>query len=205
MFNDDYIKQLKEKANKKKATLICASKNFNYKQMENLYEKGITDFGENRANDLLNKKQVLSDLKINWHFIGHLQSNKVRNIINEIDYLHSLDRIKLAKVIQKYRKDKLKCFVQLNLTGEYSKSGLEEQFLEDFLKKLKKYDKIQVIGLMTIGKQNDLNETAYIFRRLKLLAKYYKLKELSMGMTDDYQLALENGATYLRIGRLFLL
>ncbi|NLN50784.1 MAG: YggS family pyridoxal phosphate-dependent enzyme [Acholeplasmataceae bacterium] len=198
------VEKLKQEIKDYPVTVVCASKYLTVEQMRKLYDLGIHHFGENRADELLKKQQQLTDLAIKWHFIGSLQSNKVKSIINRIDYLHSLDRLKLVKTIEKYRIEPLSCFVQLNFTKEITKSGLDERYLEDFLKKVKNYDKINLIGLMAMGKLGNHQETDYIFKRVKLLAKYYDLKELSIGMSDDYLIALENGATFIRIGRVFV-
>ena len=185
------------------ATTICASKYFNPDVMRQLYSKGVSHFGENRAQDLLVKVQELKDLKITWHFIGHLQTNKVKEMINHLDYLHTLDRISLAESIQKYRIKPLPCFVQVNVTDEDQKSGLKSDNLAQFLVEIKKYDKIEIIGLMTIGKAFDNLSTEKAFMMLKALGDSFGLKELSMGMSDDYEIALKHGATFLRIGRKF--
>ncbi len=185
------------------AITICASKYFDHHQIQELHRKGVVHFGENRAQDLLKKQEMLKNLPIIWHFIGHLQTNKVKDIINQIEYLHTLDRISLADNIQKYRFTPLKCFIQVNLTGESQKSGINPENLAQFLIEMKKYDKIEIIGLMTIGQENQLEITEKAFIKLSQLATLHGLKEKSMGMSDDYELALQHGATYLRIGRKF--
>jgi PLP dependent protein len=182
-------------------TTVVASKYFDSIQMRKLFNQGLFHFGENRAQDLLKKKEELKDLKVVWHFIGHLQTNKVKDIINEIDYLHTLDRINLAEFIQKYAKKTIECFVQVNLTEENQKSGILLPNLSQFLLEIKKYDKIKVIGLMTIGKDDDLEATEAAFRMLDALALSYQLPYKSMGMSNDYELAIKHHATHLRIGR----
>ncbi len=184
-------------------TIICASKYFNANQMKELFKQGVFHFGENRVQAFLQKKQELNALRITWHFIGHLQSNKVKDVINEIDYLHTLDRITLAEKIQKFAKSPIKCFIQVNLTKEEQKSGVLLTNLDQFISEIKKYDKIEVIGLMTIGKDEDMVETDQVFSLLNDLTKKYKLSYRSMGMTHDYELAIKNQATHLRIGRKF--
>lgn len=184
-------------------TLICASKYFNAPEIEKLHRLGIQHFGENRVQDLLYKKQALSHLDLTWHFIGHLQTNKVKQLINEIDYLHTLDRISLAENIQKYAQGVKKCFIQVNLTKEEQKSGLFQENLTQFINDIQKYDKINVIGLMTIGVYQDLEKTEDAFKLLNELAKKHQLPYLSMGMSDDYELAIKHGATHLRIGSKF--
>ncbi|MBU1142915.1 MAG: YggS family pyridoxal phosphate-dependent enzyme [Firmicutes bacterium] len=185
-------------------TVICASKYFDTTQMRKLYQKQIFHFGENRVQDMLKKMDELADLAITWHFIGHLQTNKVKEMINRIDYLHTLDRISLAESIQKYAYQSVKCFVQVNLTEEDQKSGINPNNLTQFLLDIRKYDKIEVIGFMTIGKDNDLSATEDAFRMLDSLASQNNLAFRSMGMTNDYEIAIKHHATHLRIGRKFL-
>jgi len=198
------LTEIRSNFKKSKARIICASKYIEADSIRELYHLGITDFGENRTDALLNKKEALKDLNITWHFIGHLQSNKVKSIINEIDYLHSLDSLKLAKLIQTYREKPLKCFIEINVLEDIKKTGIYEDYLDELIQKLKKYDKIEIVGFMAMGKQNNLSKTDEVFKRLNLLKKYYKLPELSIGMSDDYQIAIENGATMVRIGRLLV-
>jgi len=184
-------------------TVVCASKYFNASQMRKLYHQGVFHFGENRVQDLLIKQKELEDLDMIWHFIGHLQTNKVKDLINHIDYLHTLDRLNLAESIQKYANKPVKCMIQVNLTDEAQKSGILPDNLEQFLLEIKKYDKIELIGLMTIGKDNDTVLTEQAFKTLDELAMKYELPFRSMGMSNDYDLAIKHHATHLRIGRKF--
>lgn len=187
-----------------KDKVICASKIFNIDEIRKIYHLGIKVFGENYVLELLEKKAALSDLSdIKWHMVGHLQSNKVKLVINEIDCLHSLDSIKLANLIEKLRLEPLDCFVQVNLAGEDTKSGILLNDLEDFIHEIKKYDKINLIGLMTIGVHNDDVKTESIFKLLSELKEKYHLSKVSMGMSGDYQLALKYQSDVLRIGTLF--
>jgi len=195
---------VKEKIASRPVTIIAASKTYSLKEIKALYQLGITDFGENRAEDLLTRKQHLKDLAINWHFIGHLQSNKVKTIINEIDYLHSLDRISLAKEINKRLLKPLKCFIQINVFKEKNKSGVYLEELEDFLTSLKKYDKIEIVGFMALGVYHDLSKTKTVFETLLALKNKTLYPELSMGMSADYELALQYQATFIRLGRLLV-
>lgn len=193
---------LKESLNKD-VVIVCASKYYTVEVMRYLYSLGITHFGESRTNELLEKKEFLKDLNITWHFIGTLQSNKVKEIINEIDYLHSLERISLAKEINKHRKEPLNCFIQLNLSNEETKSGLNEETLAPFLINIKKYDKIKPIGLMQMGVYGNLEASSLTYEKVSDLNKKHNLNEISMGMSDDYIVAVNNGATFIRIGSLF--
>ncbi|BCR35936.1 YggS family pyridoxal phosphate-dependent enzyme [Mariniplasma anaerobium] len=183
--------------------IVCASKYFSCDEIRTIYQKGYHDFGENRVQLMVEKMEQLKDLDINWHFIGHLQSNKVSLIINEIDYLHTLDRLSVAKAIQKHAKHKIKCFIQMNLTEEVQKSGVYVDKLPQFLLEIKKYDKIELVGLMTIGMDEDMIKTEEVFKQLYDLSKEYHLPLLSMGMTHDYELAIKHHATHVRIGRKF--
>ncbi len=186
-----------------KDNIVCASKYFTTNDMRKIFNLGIKHFGENRVQDLLSKKEELKSLPITWHFIGHLQTNKVKQVINEIDYLHSLDSLKLANEIQKYRVTPLNTFIQLNLSKEESKFGIDLSELKTFVKELTKYDKINLIGFMTIGIQDDLIQTEKIFETLNQLKIDYMLQYTSMGMSNDYELAIKHHADWIRIGSLF--
>lgn len=184
-------------------TTICASKYYTSEEVKKLYVQGITDFGENRTDVFIKKIQDLKELAITWHFIGHLQRNKAKEIMSNIDYLHTLDSIKLAEVIQKTREEPLKCFIQVNATNEPQKYGILLKDVPSFYNELKKYDKIQVVGLMTMGKLDDIVETRNAFQACYQLSKTLSLPNVSMGMTDDYPIAIEEGTTHLRLGRYF--
>lgn len=182
-------------------TLVAASKYVTSKEIRELYNLGIHDMGENRANAFLEKYDELQDLDIIWHFIGHLQTNKVKEIINKISFLHSLDSIKLAQAINKTANKKIKCFVEIN-SGEESKSGISYEEVNDFLEQLKQFDKIEVIGFMTMAPNiEDKEEIKKVFMKLKdLRDKINKDYKLSMGMSHDYEIAIECGATHVRLG-----
>lgn len=183
--------------------IICASKYYASNEMREIFKKGISNFGENRVNDLLKKQEELSDLNIVWHFIGNLQTNKIKKMINKISYLHSLESIEQAILIQKYRNNPLSCFIQINMSNELTKSGININKLNDFINELKKYDKIEIVGLMTIGIANELDSTEIIFNNINKLKEKYSLKYLSIGMTNDYELAIKNNATHIRLGSYF--
>ena len=187
---------------KSNVTLICASKYFDTSELRKLSKKGITNFGENKTFDFLEKKRELKQGSIKWHFIGHLQRNKVKDIINEMDCLHSLDSLELAEMINKYRNTELECFVELNLIEEETKSGITVQNIDTFLLEIKKYDKIKVVGFMCLGKQGDLLQTEAVFRVMNELKKKHDLPYLSMGMSDDFILAIKHGSTHVRLGKI---
>jgi len=188
--------------------VVAVTKSVSAVRANEVKEAGIIQLAENRAEELLVKQDALSE-GIEWHFIGNLQSRKVRDIINEIDYLHSLDRISIAKEIQKRAKKEIKCFIQLNVSGESSKSGITPEELDTFISDLKSYDKIKVIGLMTMAPNiEDENLLRTVFSDMKILRDRIQTQklphapctELSMGMSNDFVIAVEEGATYVRIG-----
>ncbi|MDD3067728.1 MAG: YggS family pyridoxal phosphate-dependent enzyme [Acholeplasmataceae bacterium] len=184
-------------------TIVCASKYFDADEIRILYQKGVHDFGENKVQDFLKKVELLKDLDITWHFIGHLQSNKVKDMINHMSLLHTLDRFSVAKEIQKHANQSVNCLIQVNLTEEDQKSGVNPDNLDQFLLEIKKYDKINIVGFMTMGKLDDLEMTEIAFKKLDELTNLYHLPYRSMGMTDDYEIAIKHHATHLRIGRKF--
>jgi pyridoxal phosphate enzyme (YggS family) len=169
---------------------------------------GIVHIGENREDGLLQKKQELGSEPI-WHFIGSLQTRKVKNVIGEVDYIHSLDRLSLAEEIDKRSLNVINCFVQVNTSGESSKHGLAPTEVLPFIKELRNYDKIRVVGLMTMAPYSDDESTVRsCFTKLKGLKEnvqalrlaYAPCTELSMGMSNDFEIAIEEGATFIRIG-----
>ena len=189
-------------------TLIAVTKQVSVKRTEEVIQNEIFHIGENRPEGLKIKKEAIS-ADVNWHYIGSLQTRKVKSVINEIDYLHSLDRLSLADEIEK-RADAIKnCFVQVNVSEEQSKHGLSMEEAESFIDELKNYSRIRVVGLMTMAPntEDDLL-IRKVFRRLKELQlkiaskqlPYAPCTELSMGMSGDYEIAIEEGATFIRIG-----
>lgn len=204
-FSLNTVKILASVSSYPEVRIICASKYVTALEMKEIYHAGIRHFGENHAQVLLEKKQQLSELDICWHFIGHLQTNKVKKLINEIDYLHSLDSMKLAKEIQKYREAPLYCFIEVNVAKDMNKNGVFVEALDDFLKELENYDKIKIVGFMAMGVDDDLTATQQVFETLHALKTQYGVQYLSMGMTNDYELALSIGTNFVRIGRKFVL
>lgn len=199
-----------ERANRTRSelTLVAVTKSVSAERAQQVADLGILDLGENRSEGLLSKKQSISD-PLNWHFIGNVQSRKVRDIINEISCLHSVDRLSLVKEIQKRAQQPVDCFIQVNVSGEDSKSGLKPDEVEPFFETLAQYDKVHAIGLMTMAPFTDDQEhIREVFRSLRELrdriaAKqlpYAPCTELSMGMSNDYEIAIEEGATHIRIG-----
>ena len=198
-------KQVGRNANEVK--LIAVTKYVTDARVEEALEAGIADFAENRPQNYVERKGKYSDKT--WHLIGSLQTRKVRDVINEVDYFHALDRDSLAKEIEKRAEKEIKCFVQVNVSGEESKHGLTSEEAIDFIKSLEQYSKIKVVGLMTMAPfVEDEEILRNCFRKLRQLRDEVKglnlscapCEFLSMGMSNDYKIAIEEGATHIRVG-----
>ena len=187
--------------------LIAVTKYVSDARVEETIEAGITDFAENRPQNYVERKDKYSNKT--WHLIGSLQTRKVRDVINEVDYFHALDRDSLVKEIEKRAEKEIKCFVQVNVSGEESKHGLTSEEAIDFIKSLEQYSKIKAVGLMTMAPfVEDEEILRNCFRRLRQLRdevkglnlSYAPCEFLSMGMSNDYKIAIEEGATHIRVG-----
>lgn len=188
--------------------VIVVTKYVTIDRAKEAYEAGLKNFGENRIEGFLEKKKHLPDDAI-MHFIGSLQTRKVKDIINEIDYLHALDRLKLAKEIEKRAEHFVKCFVQVNVSGEESKHGMSPDDVIPFIQELKDFKHIEIVGLMTMAPlTEDKIKLRQYFNQLRLLKEkvqslnlsYAPCTELSMGMSNDFNEAILEGASYVRIG-----
>ncbi|WP_449539935.1 YggS family pyridoxal phosphate-dependent enzyme [Ferdinandcohnia sp. Marseille-Q9671] len=189
-------------------SVIAVTKYVSIETTKEAIESGIVHIGENRDDGLLKKWKEIGSKPI-WHFIGSLQTRKVKNIIDKVDYIHSLDRLSLAEEIQKRSTNKIKCFLQVNASGEESKHGMSPDDIGEFLTKLAQFPSIEVVGLMTMApytEDKDVIRTSFNnLRKLRddvqaLNLPYAPCKELSMGMSNDYDIAIEEGATFIRIG-----
>ena len=195
----------------KDITLIAATKYIDIDDMEILLENGINNFGENRVDSFLRKYELLKNRNITWHFIGHLQRNKANEVINKIDFLHSLNSLELAKIIDKRRSTPLKCFVEVSVNLEDAKNGIPYFEIENFISKILNLKNIKIVGLMMMAKKGSTSESLRNqFHKLSTLKKEIeakfsmKIPYLSMGMSDDYKEALLEGATHIRLGRVLL-
>jgi pyridoxal phosphate enzyme (YggS family) len=183
--------------------IIAVSKTFPIDEILPLINHGQIHFGENKVQEAIEKwQEIKQDFKhLQLHMIGKLQSNKVKFVVPLFDYIHSLDSLKLAKKIaeeQNKIKKKLKIFIQINIGNEEQKSGIDEGDLEEFYKKCVNELELNIVGLMCLPPKN--NNTKEYFIKMKNLAQKINVKELSMGMSNDYLDAAKHGATYLRIG-----
>lgn len=190
-------------------TLVAATKYGDAADLKCLYDAGVTNFGENRVDAFLSKYEELKDLNISWHFIGHLQRNKANLVIDKIDYLHSLDSLELAKLINKSRTTPLNCFIEVSINLEENKNGVPYYQIKDFIKECLQYPNIKIVGLMMMAVASSSEDSLHQqFRKLKELQQEISneltisIPYLSMGMTDDYLIAIEEGATHIRLGRI---
>ena len=195
----------------KQPQLVAVSKTVGADQIQALYDLGQRHFGENRYPALIEKQAALAQTTpdIVWHFIGRVQTRQVKEFINQIDYLHALDRFDLAKEIQKRADHPIKCFLQVNISGEESKTGYEPEQVFAAIEQLAPYDKIEIVGLMTMAPADALEGELHFFfktlKHLQLLVQeagypHAPCTELSMGMSQDYTIATEEGASFLRVG-----
>lgn len=193
-------------------SLVAVTKYVSADTARQLIDTGISHIGENRVDKFLDKYEHLKDYPVTWHLIGTLQRRKVKEVINLVDYFHALDSLKLAHEIQKRAEKTIKCFLQVNLSGEESKHGFSREELESVLEDLSQLDKISFVGLMTMApleatdqELNDLFQATYELKedlRQKQLPNM-PMTELSMGMSGDFPQAIAQGATFLRIGSSF--
>jgi pyridoxal phosphate enzyme (YggS family) len=192
----------------KNVKLVAVSKKKSWQEISEAYQNGVTDFGENYLQESLEKISKLKDLKISWHFIGNIQSNKCEEIAKNFDWVHTINRLKIARLIDKYcPEDKfVKCLIQINIDNEESKSGIKIEEVDNFLNELSVLKKIKICGLMIIPNPNleflDLQQT---FKKIKMLSdrlieNYENLTEISMGMSRDFELAIKEGSTIVRLG-----
>lgn len=192
-------------------TLIAVTKSIDADRIRELLDTDlIHHIGESRIKDAIGKFKRLWDLTFQKHYLGHIQTRQVKDVVKHFDVIHSVDSLELAQRIDRYAKrakKKQKILLQLNLTREAQKYGFtfEENIeLDSIVAEIQKFENLDLIGLMCFGRQNDLPTTRYVFKQLRKLASSYGLKECSMGMSDDYMSAIDAGSTMLRIGRRIL-
>lgn len=207
------VETARNKANRQgQVNVIAVTKYVDVATTEALVKTGIQHIGENRVDKFLEKYQALKEYDLTWHLIGSLQRRKVKDVINLVDYFHALDSVKLAQEIQKRAEHPIKCFLQVNISGEESKHGFAPDELDDVLAEIAQLDKIEIVGLMTMAPfEASQEELQDIFSKTHQLQKQLEKKqlknmpfsELSMGMSRDFEVAVANGATYVRIGTSF--
>lgn len=188
--------------------LVGATKSVKPEIVRAFFECGLKSFGENRVQEFLEKYQALEDLSVDWHFIGTLQSNKVKYIWDKVSLIHSLDRESTATEIEKRAKHPVRILVQVNVGNEETKGGVRQEHLKSFVERLLNYKNIVLEGLMCIPPYfQDPQKTRPYFGTLRNLKEDLErefnlsLPHLSMGMSDDFEVAIEEGATIVRVGR----
>ncbi|QRN86426.1 YggS family pyridoxal phosphate-dependent enzyme [Clostridia bacterium] len=193
-------------------TLIGVTKNHPVEPMRELIDLGIRDLGENKAQEIREKYPVL-EREANWHFIGHLQKNKVKYIIDKVCMIHAVESLSLAEEISKraLKLDKvMPILLEVNISGEESKYGLTPTDVPEFLEQVEQLAGVKVRGLMTMAPHyKEIEKTRPVFKGLKTLLdelneKGKELDVLSMGMSNDYAIAIEEGATHIRVGTAIL-
>jgi len=189
-------------------TIIGVTKYVTIERTKELLATGNIDIGENRTEEMLKKYEAIGE-DAKWHFIGTLQSRKVRDVIGKVSAIHSLDRLSIAKQINNRSEEPLDCFIQVNVSEEASKHGLGVEEVIPFIEELAAYEKVNVVGLMTMAPHIE-DETVLrdVFTQLRNLRNEIQAKSfahalcpyLSMGMSNDYEIAIEEGATHIRLG-----
>ena len=214
---DDIVKRIevtckKAGRNPNDITLIAVSKTVESPKVREALEAGIDNLGENRVQELIKKYEDLKDTDIKWHMIGHLQKNKVKYIIDKTVLIHSVDSLSLAEEIDKRAKNRglvANVLIELNIGEEESKFGIKEENVYDFIKSLENFENIRVLGLMTVAPFcENPEDVRWVFKKMKdiydkistMNLKNAEMKYLSMGMTNDFEVAIEEGSNMIRIG-----
>lgn len=195
--------------------LVAVTKYVSVAKTSQVLDAGLLHLGENRWQNAEDKWNQLHERGV-WHFIGHLQTNKVKDVIGKFEYIHSLDRLSLAKEIQKKASSmdiRVKVLVQVNISGEESKYGLPPEQVDSFFEQISAFSNLEVVGLMTMAPEVDHAEmTRPVFRGLRELRDDINnrgltknpLTHLSMGMSGDFEIAIEEGATFVRLGSILV-
>lgn len=195
----------------KEVTLIAVSKTKPYTAIEEALPSGVLDYGENKVQELTEKYEILPK-DIRWHMIGHLQRNKVKYLVGKVELIHSVDSLRLANQIETEfaKKNEIaNILIEVNMANEESKFGITSETTEQLVREISKLEHVRIKGLMTIAPYTDNPETnREYFRNMKKLSvditekniDNVSMNVLSMGMTGDYQVAIEEGATMIRVG-----
>lgn len=185
-------------------TIIGVTKTADAKGVIDAFIAGLEDFGENRIQVLEEKIPGMANIKnrSKWHMIGTLQKNKINRALALFDCIHSIDSVDLAQAVSKRAAKPVDVFIEVNVSGEKSKSGCSPKDVPGIVAEVQKLQNLKLLGLMTIAPESHVaEESRPYFKKLKDLNDSLNLKFLSMGMTNDFEVAVEEGATHLRIGR----
>jgi pyridoxal phosphate enzyme (YggS family) len=181
--------------------LIAVTKTVPAGQIRQAAAAGISHIGENRLQEALPKKQLLADCALTWHFIGHLQTNKAKKAVDQFDWIHSVDRSDLAQKLDQAARRRLPVLIEVKLDDEPTKAGVSEPDLKSLVTDVRRCERLDLCGLMAIPPLfDDAERVRPYFRRLRQLAQEFGLHELSMGMSNDFEVAIEEGATMVRVG-----
>lgn len=195
--------------------IVAVTKYVSLEMTRSVVEEGIIHLGENRPHIAGPKWDALGDRGV-WHFVGHIQSRKVKDIVGKFQYIHSLDRLSLAQELEKRAaaaNTVVSAFLQVNVSGEESKQGITPEEAERFLADTADFTHLKIVGLMTMAPiEDDPEATRPVFRKLRMLRDELNAKaitkeplaELSMGMSDDFEVAIEEGATWVRLGTILV-
>ena len=205
----DNLLKIQEKLKNYNAKMIAVSKYYSKEAMIEAYKLGIKDFGESRLPEAVKKINSLDDAMnsdCDYHLIGHLQSNKIKWAVGFFKLIHSVDSVALAENISKKASElgvKQKILIQVNNSGEMQKFGIAPLQLEDMIEQVSKLPNIELLGLMNVAPLTDDKKLIKkLFDEMFKLKESYKLQELSMGMSNDFEIALDSGATMIRLGRI---
>ncbi|MEO1890718.1 MAG: YggS family pyridoxal phosphate-dependent enzyme, partial [Candidatus Thioglobus sp.] len=201
----DNLKKIQERIHaldkNQQVTLIAVSKTKPASDLQQAIDAGQYHFGENYLQEALEKIDTLKNQNLIWHFIGPIQSNKTKQIAQNFDWVHSVDRLKIAKRLNDQRPesmDKLNVLLQVNIDNEPTKSGVLESEIDEIITHFENFQNIVLRGFMCIPNQDNAERS---FQKMaEILKKHPNLDTLSMGMSSDLELAIENGATFVRIG-----
>jgi len=198
--------------NPKDITLLAVSKTVESDRAKEAVEAGIKNLGENKVQELVKKYEELKNINVKWHMIGHLQKNKVKYIIDKNILIHSVESLSLAEEINKRAKNSnltADVLIELNIGEEESKFGINEENVYDFIRSMEQFENIRVLGLMTVAPFcENPEDVRWVFKTMKNIyskisimnLRNTEMKYLSMGMTNDFEIAIEEGSNIIRIG-----
>ena len=184
--------------------MVAVTKTVQPDRVIEAFQAGVRHFGENKVQEAARKMPLLGEMvsASTWHMVGHLQSNKVKHALELFHSIDSVDSVRLARLVDGYTRKRTPILLQVNVSAELTKEGFSVRELPDAAAQIREMPHLDVRGLMTVGPLvPDPNGVRPMFRRLRELSDSLGLKELSMGMSDDFEVAIEEGATMIRIGR----
>lgn len=185
-------------------TLVAVTKTIDVPAIEAAFNAGIRNFGENRVQEAKPKIEQLESLRaqLTWHMVGHLQTNKAKTAVDIFDIIHSVDSLRLAEALSRHSQKRLPVLIEVNVAAEATKGGFGLPEVDEAIRQIGRLPNIEIEGLMTLAPWvSDAEEVRPVFRRLRQLGDALGLRHISMGMTDDFEVAIEEGATLVRIGR----